>query len=71
MEDIVWKDDTISMFDKFDALGFKWILILIELLVDDVAYKFFEIAFAQFNTDPNKSFMFGQVRSIHHMNPFY
>ena len=69
-EDIARKDELINVFDKLDVLGIKWEIILDELLVDDVTYKFLKIPFDQFNTDANKSFIFGQVRSLHHINPF-
>ena len=69
-EAIARKDELINVFDKFDVLGIKWEILLDELLVNDVAYKFLKIPFDQFNTDANKSFIFGQVRSLHRINPF-
>ena len=57
-EDIARKDELINVFDKFDVLGIKWEIILDELLVDDVTFKFLKISFDQFNTNANKSSFF-------------
>ena len=41
-ENIVRKDESIFIFDKFDVLGNSWEIILDELLVNDVIYKFWK-----------------------------
>ena len=67
-EYIAQKDKLINVFDNFDILGIKWDIIVNELLVDDMTYKFLKTPFDHFNTDANKSLIFGQVRSLHHIN---
>ena len=47
------KDEFISLFDKFYVMGIKWEVVLNELLVDDVSYKFLKIPFAQISPDAN------------------